>query len=135
MSAFKELCEELVLEIQKSYTEGVTVEEAEKLAGKFLYAQIQVAEELRVSDLDTRTKKSGLKAIKAAVYMEAATKDPKKPSDTLLDQLVTMNEIVVGEQQRFDEAEVLKNHLEHYMNIFRDGHIHFRGIAKGAFGG
>lgn len=135
MSTFKTLCEELVLEIQASYESGVTVEEAEKLAGKFLYAQIQVAEELRVADLDARMKKSGTKAIKATIYLEAATKSDKKPSDVMLGAMVDTNELVLGEQQKLDEADVLKSALDNYMNIFQQAHCHFRNISKGAFSG
>lgn len=131
---FAALCEQLTNKIKGAYEEGVTIERAESLASEFLYAQIQVAYLLKVYDLDSRMKKTGLKAIKAAVYMEAATKDPKKPSDVLLQNMVDMNEIVVGEQKSFDEAEVEKDNLYNYLNIFKEAHIHFRGISKGRFG-
>jgi hypothetical protein len=131
--SFIKLCEELTVQIQTSYETGITVEEAEKLAGKFLYAQIQVAEELRKADLDARMKKSGTKAIKASVYLEAATKTDKKPSDVMLGAMVDTNELVLGEQQKLDEAEVLKASLDNYMSIFQNAHIHFRTISKGGF--
>ncbi len=132
---FIELCEELTEQIKSSYESGVAVEEAEKLAGKFLYAQLQVAEELRKADLDARMKKSGTKAIKASVYLEAATKSDKKPSDVMLGAIVDTSELVLGEQQKLDEAEVLKSSLDNYMSIFQNAHIHFRTISKGAFNG
>ena len=130
MNKFQALCEELTNQIQESYETGVTIEEAEKLAAKFLYAQIQVSEELRKSDLDARMRKSGTKTIKATVYLEAALKDPKKPSDVLLGALVDTNELVIGEQKRLDEAEVLKSSLDNYMSIFNNAHIYFRNIGK-----
>lgn len=132
---FTQLCDTLTDDIKNSYEQGVTMEEAEKLAGKFLHAQLMVAEQLRVADLDSRMKKSGLKAVKAAVYMQEATKTDKKPSDSFLQAKVDMDEIVTGEQKVFDEAEVLRDSLSNYMNIFKDAHIHFRSIAKGAFSG
>jgi hypothetical protein len=130
---FQELCNQLETKIQKSYEEGVTLEEAEKLAGEFLYAQMQVSTELKKCDLDSRMKKSGLKAVRAAIYMEAATKTDKKPSDVMLEAIVNQNELVTGEQTSFDEAEVNRDNLERYYNIFINAHIHFRGIAKGKF--
>ena len=132
---FLKLCEELTNQIQDSYESGITMEEAEKLAGKFLYAQIQVSEELKKSDLDARMRKSGLKAIRAAVYLDAATKGDKKPSDVLLEHLINQTPEVNQSQDGMDKAESERDHLQNYLNIFKDAHIHFRSIAKGSFGG
>lgn len=131
--SFTDMCEELTKDIKRSYEEGVTMEEAEKLAGKFLFAQLSVAKELQDSDLDSRMKKSGAKAIKAAVYMEAATSGDKKPSDTFLQALVDMSEVAQGSQNRFDEAEANRDALQNYFNVFKEAHIHFRSIAKGRY--
>lgn len=132
-SQLKSLCAELTIDIQDAYEQGITLEAAEKLAAKFLYGQIQVAEALQVMDLDSRMKKNGLKAVKAAVYMENATKGDKKPSDVMLNAIVDRDDLVIGEQNRFDEAEVVKQSLENYYGIFKDAHIYFRGISKGRF--
>lgn len=131
--SFIKLCEELTKDIKDSYESGVTMEGAENLAAKFLYAQIQVSEELKSADLDSRMRKSGLKAIKAALYMEAATKTDKKPSDSFLENLITTDKIVSAQQNNYDESECNKEELERYYNIFREAHIYFRGIAKGRF--
>lgn len=133
MSNFEKLCKALETDIQNSYEEGVTVVDAEKLAGRFLHAQMQVSNELKKADLDSRMRKTGVKAVRAAIYMEAATKTDKKPSDVMLEAQVNLNELVQGEQQEFDKAEAAKDDLERYYNIFREGHIYFRGIAKGKF--
>lgn len=135
MSKFIEFCSALQDKIKDSYEQGVTTEAAERLAGEFLNAQLVVAEELREADLDSRMKKTGVKAIRAIVYMEAATKDTKKPSDVLLEHLINSSELVVLEQKKYDEAEVLRDSLQNYFNIFKEAHIHFRSIAKGSFGG
>lgn len=133
ISSFQVLCEELTEAIRNSYEQGITMDEAEKLAGKFLYAQIQASDELRAADLDARLKKTGTKAVKAAVYLAEATRTEKKPSDVMLQAQVEMNELVASEQRGQDEAEVKRDHLQNYMNIFRDGHIHFRTVSKGRF--
>lgn len=124
----------LEADIQAAHEGSTTLEDAERLAAKFLTGQIKVAEELKKADLNTRMRKSGLKAIKAAVYLEAATKDPKKPSDTLLLALVDMNEIVIKEQEAFDAAEVYKNQLENYLNVFNNAHLYFRALMRGTMG-
>lgn len=130
---FKTLVEELTAAIQSSYEQGVTMEEAEKLAAKFLYGQIQVAEKLQVANLDSRMKKTGVKAIRAGVYMAEATRSDKKPSDVLLGALVDQAEAVITAQDLFDKAEVENDMLENYFNIFREGHIYFRGVSRGRF--
>lgn len=124
---------ELAKDIQDAYEQGVTLEQAERLAAKFLGAQIEVAEKLKNMDLDARMRKAGTKAAKAAVYLDEATKTEKKPSDVFLQALVDSNELVLGEQKRLDEAEVSRDELQNYFNIFKDAHIYFRGIGRGKY--
>lgn len=125
--------QDLEKDIKSAYEEGVTLEQAERLAAKFLHAQLQVSALLQPADLDSRMRKSGLKALKAAVYLEAATKGDKKPSDVLLNALVDSDKLVQGEQDAFDGAEVSRDTLERYYNIFKEAHVYFRGVAKGRF--
>lgn len=127
------LCEELAEEIKKSYESGVTMEEAEKLASRFLHAQFVISNNLRTLDLDARMKKSGLKAVKAAVYHDNASKAEKKPSDTYLQNLVDLDENTLAEQRLLDTAEVERDLFQNYLGIFKDAHVHFRTIAKGRF--
>ncbi len=131
--SFKKLCLELENAIANAYEAGTSLDEAEKLAAKFLFAQIKVSEELKKSDLDTKMRKSGVKAIRAAIYLDGATKGDKKPSDVLLQAQVDMNDLVIGEQNAYDIAETDRDELERYYNIFREGHLYFRGISKGRF--
>ena len=135
MSKFKSLCETLEGKIQKSYEEGVTLEQAERLASEFLHAQLIVSSELRKFDLDSRMKKSGVKAIRAAVYLNAVKGQDKKPTEAAITAIIDSDELVAAEQERFDLAEVERDDLKRYYDIFTNAHIHFRGIAKGQFGG
>jgi hypothetical protein len=132
---FKEMCLQLETAIVESYTSGVSLEEAERLAGRFLQAQIQVSEELKSADLDSRMRKSVVKALKALVYSAACSKADKKPTETQLDHVVNTDGSVREEQDAYDRAEVERDNLERYYSIFREAHIHFRGVAKGTFGG
>lgn len=132
----KELCQQLESEIEQSYEEGVTPEKAEKLAGKFLKAQMQVSAELTKADLSSRMRKSGVKAVRAAVYLDIVSKaESKKPTETHIASTIDTNDLVGTEQQAYDEAEVQKSELERYYDIFVQAHVHFRTIAKGTFGG
>ena len=127
------LVEDLTTDIRNAYETSVTLEQAERLAAKFLYGQICVANALQTSDLDARMRKNGVKQVKAAVYLEEATKSEKKPTEAMLGALVDRNELVSGEQEAFDKAEVSKAYLENALSILKDGHIYFRGISKGRF--
>ncbi len=135
MSAFNTMCETLEKEIEESYLEGVTADKAEKLAGQFLHAQLRVSAELRKADLDSRMRKSGLKALRAGVYTDVCTKNEKKPTEAGIAAIIDCHEVVQAEQDRFDNAEVSRDDLERYYNIFQAAHVHFRTIAKGQFGG
>lgn len=130
---FKELCASLESKIKASYEEGVTLEDAEKLAAEFLGAQMKVSAELSVADLDSRMRKSGVKAIRAAVYTDACSKADKKPTEGALEHLLNLSDLVQGEQTEFDRAEVRRDELERYYNIFKDAHVYFRQMSKGRF--
>jgi len=121
--------------IEHSYQEGVTMEEAERLAGRFLHAQIQMGEQVRLADLDCRMKKQGLKAVKAAIYLAEVQAADKKPSDVLLQAKVDVNELVAAEQTSFDKAECLLHEMQNLLGVYNQAHVHFRSIAKGAFNG
>lgn len=130
---FKQLCAELEIAIQTAYAEGVSLDEAEKLAAKFLYAQLQVSAELKKADLDAKMRKSGVKAIRAAVYISEVNKADKKPTEAYLSSYIETNEDVVTEQGALDVAEVEKAELERYYDVFANAHIYFRGVSKGRF--
>jgi len=121
---------ELEEDIKKAYESDISITEATSLAAKFLHAQMVVSMELSKTDLDARMKKSGVKAIRAAIYMAEVQKADKKPSDTMLANIVDMSDIVKSEQEAHDKAEVDKAELERLYDIFLNAHIFFRGLAK-----
>lgn len=133
MVSFDSMIKSLTDIIEKSYTQGVTIEEAEKHAGMFLHGQLLVAAELKECDLDARMRKTGVKAIKAAAYLEAATKTDKKPTEAMITAIIDREETVQNEQKSFDQAEAHRDLLQNYYNVFKEGHIYMRGISKGRF--
>lgn len=136
---FREMCQDLENRLTSSYEDGVSIEDAERLAARFLVAQIAVSKELKNHDLDARTRKSGLKAIRAAVYLEIVQESVagsgKKPTVDHVAALVDVHAIVQQEQNALDTAEVDRADLERYFDIFTNSHIYFRGISKGNFHG
>jgi hypothetical protein len=129
----KSLLKLLEDKIKSAYEQGTTVEEAERLASEFLYAQIQVSDQLKSADLDSRMRKSGVKSIRSAIYLDIVQKAEKKPTEAQIEAVINTDKIVLDEQKSFDQAEVDRDALERYYNIFRDAHIHFRGVSRGKF--
>ena len=119
--------------IQEAYETEVTMGEAEKHAARFLSMQIQLSSSLKETDLDARMRKTGLKTLKAAVYLKEATKTEKKPSDVMLEAMINQDKLVISAQDELDAAEVLRNELQSQYDICREAHIFFRGISKGRF--
>lgn len=130
---FEQQLVELTQIIKDAYESGVTIEQAERYAAQFLHAQLLIAQKLQETDLDSRMKKSGVKAIKAAVYLDEASKGDKKPSDVYIGAKVDSNQLVGSEQKAFDEAESYRDSLQNYYNIMKEAHIFFRGVSKGRF--
>jgi hypothetical protein len=133
MTNFEKLCKQLELKIQNSYQEGTSLEDAEKLAAEFLGAMMSVSAELKAADLNARMRKVGVKAIRAAIYNEACAKSDKKPTEAQLENTINLNELVQGEQTDFDKAEVDRDALERYYQIFREAHVYYRGVSRGKF--
>ena len=132
---FQERCAELEAIIQAAYEESVTMPEAEKLAALFLKAQMECATQLQALSLDARMRKTGVKSIRAAIYLDTIQKADKRPTEAQVAAMVDSNPLVEGEQKRFDEAEVECETVKRYYDIFVNAHIYYRGIAKGTFGG
>lgn len=120
-------------DIKNSYEQGISQTDAEKLAGTFLVAQIRLAEELKTAGLDSRMKKSGIKAVRASAYLDIVQKSDKKPTEAQIAAMIDTDGLVNSEQESFDRAEINLDYLERYYDIFKEAHIHFRSIAKGSF--
>jgi len=131
---FQDRIKQLEDKIEASYTEGVTLDQAEKLAGEFLHAGMQVSAQLKSADLDARMRKSGVKAIRAAIYLSEVQKSDKKPSDVLLGNTVDSNELVNKEQESLDKAEASRDELERLFNVFNSAHVYFRQLSRGSMG-
>lgn len=132
--SFIKLCQNLEDKIKDAYEQGVTQDDAEKLAGEFLYAMLKTSDQLKVSALDSRMRKSGVKAIRAAVYADILSKSDKKPTEGAMEHSINAHELVLGEQKSHDEAESDKENLQRYYETFLNAHIYFRGLAKGSMG-
>jgi hypothetical protein len=133
MSKIMDFCSKLENKIIESYEDGITLEVAEKLAGEFLHAQMVISSELKKKDLDSRMKKQGVKALRAALYLDQKSK-AEKVTEANMAALLDSNELVSSEQNSLDEAEASRDELERYYNIFNSAHVYFRQLSKGSLG-
>lgn len=121
--------------IQETYESGITLDQAERFASELLGGMLGVSTELSRKDLDARMKKTAIKALRAALYENACKGHEKKPTEGTLTALLDSNELIIGEQNRLDEAEVEVLELKRTYDIFNNAHVHYRNVSKGAFGG
>ncbi len=119
--------------ITEAYGSPVSIDDATLYAARFLATQMTVADELQKTELDARMRKNGVKVVSSKAYLDEVARHDKKPSDTLLENTVASHELVKREQEALARAEVRANYLDNYYNILKDGHIFFRGIAKGKY--
>jgi len=124
---------DLETKIIQTYEEGIAVEAAERLAAEFLRAQLVCSADLAKADLDARMRKTGVKAVRAAIYTATCSGADKKPTEAAIEHSINSNDVVQQEQNGLDEAEVTRNELERYFSVFQNAHIYYRGIAKGNF--
>lgn len=132
--SFKQLCNQLEEKIIAIYEQGLTLEDAEKLAAEFLYANLRVSEELKRASLNARMRKSGMKALRASLYLAEVSKTDKKPADSLLTATLDANSVIQAEQDKLDEAEVEREELERIYDVFNNAHIFTRGVSRGSLG-
>lgn len=131
--SFAILCAELEKKIQTTYEEGVSLELAERLAAEFLFAMMQVSVQLKTADLDARMRKTGVKAVRGALYQKSVEGAEKKPTEAAIEHAINVNEIAQGEQEGLDKAEVDRAALERYYDIFSNAHIFYRSVSRGKF--
>ena len=122
--------QELEKIIEEAYTSNVSIEDAEKNAALFLSAQLQISKRLHQVDLDSRMRKTGLKTIKAGVYLEEVKKSDKKPSDTMLEQIINSSQLVKVSQDQFDESEAELAELQRIFGVMKEAHVYFRTMSK-----
>ena len=133
MKTVYDVCSELKQIIETAYEQGVSVSEAEKLAAKTLVIRLELSQELKRVDLDSRMKKHGVKVTRADAYMTELKKHDKKPVESFLDATITMDGNVIEAEHDYAKADVQRELIQNYLDIFKDAHIYFRGIAKGTY--
>lgn len=128
--------EALQKQLNQAFEQGVTMEEAERWAAKCLSAQIDLSQELMTADLGARMRKNEYKTMRARVYLDTVqASEGKKPTEAMIEAIIATSQEVAATQNAFEEEENASEALQRLYDIFRDGHLFYRGVAKGTFGG
>lgn len=125
----------LLEQIKKASEDNITITEAERTAALALDTMDEISDELTIVDKNRRMRKSGLKALKAAIRLEAVQKNEKKPTEGALEDLVAVSIDYRSAEEEYDDAEVLQAELDRHFDISKESHIYFRGVAKAASNG
>lgn len=123
--------ERLKEEIVKAYEEGISMEDAERNAARCLDVQIELNEKIKASALDARMKKNGYKTHRATEYLKIVQGSEKKPTESQIDAMLTVNTDVCRAQDDYEAADIEVEALKRYFDIFKDAHIFFRSVARG----
>lgn len=122
---------ELEKDVEKAYEVGVTMEEGERLAAKFLRAMMQVSSAIRTKSLDARMKKNGYKTLRASAYLTIVQGNDKKPTETHISAMLDTDKDVIGAQDVYERADEDNLVLERLFAIFKEAHLYFRGVGRG----
>jgi hypothetical protein len=126
---------ELKADVLRIYEESITIPEAERLAAKFLYAQMEISDEIKTKDLDARMRKAGVETTESQVLLDEIAKHDKKPSDSILTAIVATSSIVNEAKDSMFRAQTETEALKRLYEMLKDAHIFCRGIAKGNYDG
>lgn len=133
MKTLEDVFSEFRTSIENAYEEGVTMQQAERLAAKTLSIRMLISDDIKSKDLDARMKKHGVKVTRAEAYMEELVKHEKKPAEAYLENAVNISELVNAAEKLYAESETTKDRLQTYLDVAKDAHLYFRQIAKGTF--
>jgi hypothetical protein len=64
------------------------------------------------------------------VRLEEVKRADKKPTEGQLEDICNLNELVRGEEEAFDKAEVEVEKLKNYLSVFSEAHVYFRQMSK-----
>lgn len=130
--------QELRADLKLVSDEGVSLEDAERLAAKFADALLELGGmdgHIQRAVLDAKLKKGSYKTFRAKVYLDTVNASEKKPTETMIESIILTNADVSKAEDAYHKAEEYAESLKRTYDVFRDVHIYFRGVAKGAFNG
>lgn len=129
----EKMYETIKAQIMLAYEEGVSIPEAEKLAALTLAARIEIAEEIKSTELDAKMRKQGVKALRGKEYLTIVAAEEKKPTEAMIAAKIDSSADVNAEEEQLALAEVNASHLKSMLDLYKDAHLFFRQVCRGTF--
>lgn len=131
-----EFIEKVSKELRLAHTEKYEMERAELTAALCLEAQKELSEFLAEAELLAKERKLEVESIEGEMYLHYKYEykiDGKdnKLSDVGVQSLVAKDENVKKAKKKQYEAEANFSKWKNLFGMLKDGHIYFRGLAKG----
>jgi len=128
------LVDDFVNELREAHKQKYDTEKAELTAALCLDAQREIAEFLAEAELLAKEKKSLVDSIQAEAYFkykDLPDVNGKKLTEAALSHKVAKDIEVISSKKEQYIAEANYNKWRNLFSTLKDGHIYFRGLAKG----
>jgi hypothetical protein len=125
------LISEFAYELKIAHKEKYDVEKAEKTAALCLDAQKEIAEFLAEAELLAKEKKSEVESLEAEKFFYYKKEAGTKLSDVAANLLVAKDSDVKIAKRAQYTAEADYNKWKNLFGTLKEGHVFFRGLAKG----
>ncbi len=125
------LIQECLAEVSLAHKEKYDAAKAELTAAKFLDARMRLSEFIENVELRARQSKSEIDRVKSEVYFEVKdSNSAKKITEATIESGVLKHESVVEIKREHAAAEASLKKWNYIMDVLKDGHYYFKGIAK-----
>ena len=133
--AASEKVERIIAQISKEFKLAhnykYDVEKAELTAALCLEAQKQIAEFLSDAEIYSKERKWEVESVSAERYFHYKESATDKISESALNHFIAKDEKVKEAKSEQFKAEANYKKWQNLLSILKDGHIYFRGLAKG----
>lgn len=121
---------ELETKMRIFYDTDFSISECEKLSSLACVLMMEIASELKRLDLDSRNRKTLLKAQRGSEYIDLLKTQDKKPTEAYLEHSLNISKEIINQQNQIDDLESEKLYYERMISTCEHAHVFFRGVAK-----
>jgi hypothetical protein len=131
----KNRVEDLILQVSKelniAHSKKYDEVQAELTAALILEAQKELSEFLADAELISKEKKAEVERIEAEQYFFYKNAQKEKATDVFLTRMVSKDRLVLEAKKEQYQAESDYSKYKNLFGMLKDGHVFFRGLAKG----
>ena len=125
------LMSQISKELRIAHSQKYDAVKAELTAALILDAQKELSEFLADAELISKEKKAEVERVEAEQYYHYKDNSESKVSDVALNRLVAKDPLVIAAKKEQYSAESDFSKYKNLFGMLKDGHVFFRGLAKG----